>query len=105
MSASAKYLFDSIDRIGVIDYKPTEQDILRSRIKTVGIVETTFLVKDMTYRMFDVGGQRSERKKWITCFENVTSVVFMAACSEYDQVLIEDASVVWNCYGINLRIA
>jgi hypothetical protein len=44
--------------------------------------------------MFDVGGQRSERKKWIHCFENVTAIVFMVAISEYDQVLIEDESVV-----------
>ena len=40
--------------------------------------------------MFDVGGQRSERKKWIHCFENVTAVIFLAAISEYDQVLVED---------------
>lgn len=39
--------------------------------------------------MVDVGGQRSERKKWIHCFENVTSVIFLAALSEYDQVLFE----------------
>ena len=40
--------------------------------------------------MFDVGGQRNERKKWIHCFENVTAVIFVAAISEYDQVLYED---------------
>lgn len=39
--------------------------------------------------MFDVGGQRSERKKWIHCFENVTSIIFCVALSEYDQVLLE----------------
>jgi guanine nucleotide-binding protein G(i) subunit alpha len=43
--------------------------------------------------MFDVGGQRSERKKWIHCFENVTAVIFLAAISEYDQVLIEDETM------------
>ena len=42
--------------------------------------------------MFDVGGQRSERKKWIHCFENVTSIIFCTALSEYDQVLLEEAS-------------
>jgi guanine nucleotide-binding protein G(i) subunit alpha len=42
--------------------------------------------------MFDVGGQRSERKKWIHCFENVTSIIFCVALSEYDQVLLEEAS-------------
>jgi guanine nucleotide-binding protein G(i) subunit alpha len=39
--------------------------------------------------MFDVGGQRSERKKWIHCFESVTSIIFCVALSEYDQVLLE----------------
>ena len=41
--------------------------------------------------MFDVGGQRSERKKWIHCFENVTSIIFCVALSEYDQVLLEES--------------
>lgn len=43
--------------------------------------------------MFDVGGQRSERKKWIHCFENVTAIVFLVAISEYDQLLFEDETV------------
>lgn len=47
-----------------------------------------------TYSMFDVGGQRSERKKWIHCFENVTSIIFCVALSEYDQVLLEESSQV-----------
>lgn len=45
-------------------------------------------------RLFDVGGQRSERKKWIHCFEDVTAIIFCVAMSEYDQVLHEDESTV-----------
>lgn len=41
--------------------------------------------------MYDVGGQRNERKKWIHCFDDVTAVIFVAAISEYDQVLYEDS--------------
>ncbi|KAJ3168475.1 Guanine nucleotide-binding protein alpha-2 subunit [Geranomyces variabilis] len=41
--------------------------------------------------MFDVGGQRSERRKWIHCFEAVTSIIFCVALSEYDQVLLEES--------------
>lgn len=44
--------------------------------------------------MFDVGGQRSERKKWIHCFEGVTCIIFCAALSAYDMVLVEDDEVV-----------
>lgn len=40
--------------------------------------------------MYDVGGQRSERKKWIHVFDNVQVVMFLAAISGYDQSLIED---------------
>ncbi|KAJ3363424.1 guanine nucleotide-binding protein subunit alpha [Allomyces arbusculus] len=93
LNDSAKYYFDALDRIAAPGYVPTDQDILRSRVKTTGIVETTFHIGDLTYRMFDVGGQRSERKKWIHCFENVTAIVFLVAISEYDQVLVEDESV------------
>ena len=75
-------------------YLPTDQDILRSRVKTTGITETMFVVGELTYRLFDVGGQRSERKKWIHCFENVTALVFLVSLSEYDQMLYEDESVV-----------
>jgi len=44
--------------------------------------------------LFDVGGQRSEQKKWIRCFENVAALVFLVSLSEYDQMLYEDESAV-----------
>lgn len=47
-----------------------------------------------SFRLFDVGGQRSERKKWIHCFEDVTAIIFCVAMSEYDQVLHEDETTV-----------
>lgn len=93
LNDSAGYYFDSIDRIGLLNYVPNDQDVLRSRVKTTGITETVFVIGELRYRMFDVGGQRSERKKWIHCFENVTAIVFLVALSEYDQMLYEDESV------------
>jgi hypothetical protein len=48
----------------------------------------------LSIHMFDVGGQRSERKKWIHCFEAVTSIIFCVALSEYDQVLLEESGQV-----------
>jgi hypothetical protein len=52
-----------------------------------------FNVRNLNYRVFDMGGQRSERKKWIHCFEDVTTILFIVAISEYDQALFEDESV------------
>ncbi|XP_011910173.1 PREDICTED: guanine nucleotide-binding protein G(i) subunit alpha-1 [Cercocebus atys] len=83
------YLND-LDRIAQPNYIPTQQDVLRTRVKTTGIVETHFTFKDLHFKMFDVGGQRSERKKWIHCFEGVTAIIFCVALSDYDLVLAED---------------
>merc|ERR1711931_265394 len=90
LNDSAQYYLDSLDRLGAKDYQPTEQDILRTRVKTTGIVEVHFSFKNLNFKLFDVGGQRSERKKWIHCFEDVTAIIFCVAMSEYDQVLHED---------------
>ncbi|BGP52434.1 guanine nucleotide-binding protein subunit alpha [Rhodotorula kratochvilovae] len=87
------HFFDEMHRVGQPGYIPTDQDILRTRVRSTGIVEEVFAVKGQKLRVFDVGGQRSERKKWIHCFENVNVLVFVAAISEYDQVLFEDSTV------------
>ncbi|KAK9776577.1 putative G protein alpha subunit [Seiridium cardinale] len=89
---SAGYFFDEVQRICAPDYLPNEMDVLRARTKTTGIYETRFQMGALSIHMFDVGGQRSERKKWIHCFENVTSIIFCVALSEYDQVLLEESS-------------
>eukprot|EP01084_Bolivina_argentea_P170635 295682_1 len=87
---SGPFFFDRVDDFYKEDYIPTQQDVLRSRVRTTGIVETQFDIDGNQFKMFDVGGQRNERKKWIHCFENVSCVIFVAAISEYDQVLFED---------------
>ncbi|ORY03003.1 G protein alpha subunit [Basidiobolus meristosporus CBS 931.73] len=88
---SAPYFFSHIRRIGAPEYIPNEADVLRARTKTTGIIETRFNMGQLNIHMFDVGGQRSERKKWIHCFEAVTSIIFCVALSEYDQVLLEES--------------
>jgi len=90
LTDSAAYYFRAIDRIADKDYVPTVQDILRSRVKTTGIIETEFIVDKVKFRLMDVGGQKSERKKWMHCFEDVKSVIFCVALSEYDLKMDED---------------
>jgi len=90
LNDSADYYFNDVDRLAAPGYIPTEQDVLRSRVRTTGIVQSDFVIKGMNFSMFDVGGQRNERRKWIHAFDNVNAVVFVAAISEYDQVLFED---------------
>jgi len=88
---SSSYFFDEIDRIGDLEtYVPTDLDILYVRYRTTGVIEATFNIKNSKFHIFDVGGQQSERKKWIHCFEAVTAVIFVASLSCYDEVMFED---------------
>lgn len=86
----ASYFFDNVNRIWQDDYIPTDDDILHTRVRTTGIVETHFLIEGNDFLVVDVGGQRNERKKWLHCFSEVTAVLFLAALSVYDQTLYED---------------
>lgn len=89
---SVKYYFNEIERIMKVDYVATQQDMLLARVRTSGIVTEKYVIDGADFEMYDVGGQRNERKKWIHCFDDVTAVIFVAALSEYDQVLFEDAA-------------
>lgn len=87
---STSYFFSKLDEIVSGDWVPGHDDRIRTRVRTTGIVEHNFEIDNNKFKMFDVGGQRNERKKWIHCFENVTCVMFVAAISEFDQKLYED---------------
>ncbi|BGP08757.1 guanine nucleotide-binding protein subunit alpha [Rhodotorula toruloides] len=93
LNDSASYYFDNIARLVQAGYVPSDIDILRSRVKTTGITEIKLDIHGTIYRMMDVGGQRSERKKWIKCFQDVQVLLFVLAISEYNQMLYEDETV------------
>lgn len=86
---STKYFFNQLDRIASPEYIPSDQDILRARIPTNGFKEHSIKYKNVEFLITDVGLQRSERKKWIHCFDNVTAIIFMVAISEYDQFTLD----------------
>ena len=98
LNDSAGYYLDALERLCEPSYIPDEQDVLRTRVTTIGIIETCFKYKkekrpeneSLFFTLIDVGGLRSERKKWIHCFENVTAIIFCVGMSAYDQVLVED---------------
>jgi len=93
LNDSADYYFNQIDTLIADGYIPSEEDVLRSRVRTTGIVQSDFTIKSIKFSMFDVGGQRNERRKWIHAFDNVNCVIFVAALSEYDQKLFEDETM------------
>jgi len=93
LNDSADYFLDKIDELAKSNFLPTEQDIVRCRARTTGIVENELNIDKNRFKLVDVGGQRNERKKWIHCFDNVTCVLYVVDISAYDCVLYEDEKV------------
>jgi len=97
---SAKYYLDRIDQIRSESYIPDDQDILRCRIMTTQIQKTEFEIKlsilegggTVKIHLFDVGGQKGERRKWIQVFDRVTAIIFLVACSDFCLRLREDST-------------
>eukprot|EP00605_Chrysophyceae_sp_TOSAG23-4_P001387 GSChrysophyteH1.ASY1.ANO1.1507.1 assembled CDS len=86
------YYLDEVKRLADPDFVPTEEDTIMTRVRTTGMVTIDITEGLYTYQMVDVGGQRSERRKWIHCFDNVRSIIFLEGLSGYNQVLFEDAT-------------
>uniref|UniRef100_A0A183C3F1 Guanine nucleotide binding protein, alpha subunit n=1 Tax=Globodera pallida TaxID=36090 RepID=A0A183C3F1_GLOPA len=89
---SYTYFVNNIERISQKKYVPNVKDILMLRITTTGINEFNFVYKNVNFRMYDIGGQRSERRKWVDYFDNVQAILFVVAISEFDQKIQEDGS-------------
>uniref|UniRef100_A0A4W5R0J0 Uncharacterized protein n=1 Tax=Hucho hucho TaxID=62062 RepID=A0A4W5R0J0_9TELE len=73
---------DRIESVRSNDYTPTDQDLLRCRVLTSGIFETRFQVDKVNFHMFDVGGQRDERRKWIQCFNGKFGLCVQCCCPQ-----------------------
>jgi len=87
---SLKYFLENINRIATDGYLPSVEDVMHVRIKTTGIVEESLTIQNRPFLIVDVGGQRSERRKWMNCFSGVTGLIFVASLTAYNQVLYED---------------
>jgi GTPase SAR1 family protein len=98
----ANYYFENVDRFAQENFKPSTEDMLRARLRTTGIQEVVFEFSKTEFTLVDVGGQRSERRKWLHCFNDVTSVIFLTALDEYDLPLEEDYST--NRFEESLRL-
>ena len=101
MDATAYYL-NEVVRLAEEDYAPNEDDMIMTRVRTTGIVITEVKDSPFTYQVVDVGGQRSERRKWIHCFDDVRAIIFLEGLAGYNQVLFEDNTVNRMAESLNL---
>merc|ERR1719461_2811908 len=91
ISKSLSYFVRNIDRIArkPAAYRPTKQDVIYVHLPTTGVIESQFDIRNHRFKIVDVGGQRTERKKWMNLFTDVTGIVFLASLC-FDEVLEED---------------
>ncbi|PCH43570.1 G-alpha-domain-containing protein [Wolfiporia cocos MD-104 SS10] len=93
------FFFDQADRIATIPYEPTPEDILRARLRTVGVEEHRLVMesppmeKGREWVFYDVGGDRGQRATWAPYFDDVNAIMFLCPMSGFDQVLSEDRAV------------
>jgi len=87
---NTQHFISQIDRVCQPGYEPSDDDCLRCRSATTGVQEMTITIEGHEFLIVDVGGQRSERRKWAHCFENVDAIIYLVSLSEYDQTLFED---------------
>lgn len=92
------FFLDSLERITNLQYLPSDDDILKARLKTLGVTEYRFTMKaghaiSHHWRVYDVGGQRSLRAAWVPFFDDMNAIIFLAPISCFDQVLMEDHTV------------
>jgi len=88
--AGTDYMFNNVNRIAAPDYKPSDDDQVWARNKTTGIDKVEVSLKGLKLTVFDIGGQRNERKKWPKIFNSVGTVIYMCGLNEYDMMLEEN---------------
>ncbi|KNC95933.1 uncharacterized protein SPPG_08686 [Spizellomyces punctatus DAOM BR117] len=91
---TADYFLNDIAKFTDPSFIPSDEDILHTRFRTTEISETCFNIDKLTYRIYDVGGQRSDRLFWAPYFEDqVHAILFITSLAAYDQMLVEDRTV------------
>ena len=89
------FFFQNIDRILNNDYTPTNDDILMGRFRTIDVSKICFhnIGANTNVALYDIGGQRSERKKWKEAFESVNSIMFIISLNDFDRTIFEDNTI------------
>ncbi|KAL1940922.1 hypothetical protein VTO73DRAFT_7558 [Trametes versicolor] len=91
------FFLNDAGRVAAINYEPTDDDIVRARVRTLGVEEHQFTMENgalpgTEWYIYDVGGSRSVRQHWIPYFDDVQAIIFLAPLA-FNLTLEEDAKV------------
>ncbi|KAF5380173.1 hypothetical protein D9615_006108 [Tricholomella constricta] len=85
----AGFFLESLDRVTAPDYLPTDDDVLRARLKTLGVSEHRFKISSKLERY----AVASYTPAWVPYFDDMDAIIFLAPISAFDQALAEDTEV------------
>ncbi|KAH9830772.1 G-protein alpha subunit [Rhodofomes roseus] len=93
------FFLNDVVRVAARDYEPSDEDVVRARLRTMGVQEYRFrkgacrLDADREWMLYDVGGARSLRNAWYPYFDDINALIFLAPISCFDERLAEDRRV------------
>ncbi|KAI0448645.1 G-protein alpha subunit-domain-containing protein [Xylaria acuta] len=90
---NGEYFIENINRLAeqaAHRSAATDGDLLRTQVTTTGIHQVTVTYQGSQFCVYDVGGERSERKKWIHAFKDVSAVIYPVDTTGYRRGLRED---------------
>ncbi|OBZ78476.1 Guanine nucleotide-binding protein alpha-4 subunit [Grifola frondosa] len=100
MEDSAGFFLNDIDRIATFTYEPSDDDVVRARLRTLGVQEYKIVmeqnaIEDVAreWLIYDVGGSRTSRSAWLPYFDDAKAILFLAPISCFDELLAEDRRV------------
>ncbi|KAI0673186.1 G-alpha-domain-containing protein [Trametes maxima] len=98
MEATPGFFLNDIDRIAVRDYEPTDDDVVRARLRTLGVQEHRIKfnkgpASGSEWYIYDVGGSRTQRIAWYPYFDDCDAIIFLAPINCFDERLAEDRRI------------
>ncbi|KAJ7641830.1 G-protein alpha subunit [Roridomyces roridus] len=77
------FFLDDTPRVTALDYVPSDRDIMRARIRTLGVEEHSFVTESgfragTEFFITDVCGSSHQRSTWIPYFDDVQAILFLA---------------------------
>ncbi|KAF9527656.1 G-protein alpha subunit [Crepidotus variabilis] len=107
LEETAGFFLDDLDRVVRRDYEPTDDDVVRARLRTLAVQEYRVRFEPTgsilsggiganagkEWLLYDVGGSRTMRNAWIPFFDNIQAIIFLAPVSCFDERLSEDSRV------------
>jgi len=92
------FFLNDAERIAARGYEPSDDDVIRARLRTMGVQEHRFTFErgsdsGREWRVYDVGGAQSQRSSWLSFFDEMDAIIFLAPISCFDETLAEDRRV------------